>query len=225
MTRPSQIHQILPKRLLLLPVIGVVLTIASAWFGACIEPANTSFPDPRSWRSIAGVVLEKQLGVASIRSTLLYTECEVTDLSYGDVAPATRDQWVAEGLPIWARTPLLPNDSTPTPREIRRSVTIAYGWPMRSLFKWYRSSPSSLTKSYELQLSQSTQLPMLPHGAGLCVDVIFWSGASAIFVFVYCKLLKYRRGRYRRCTECGYDLRGLSSQHMCPECGNRVLLK
>ena len=62
-------------------------------------------------------------------------------------------------------------------------------------------------------------LPLRPMWPGFAINTVFYAvGLWGLFTAPFA-LRRRRRIRRGLCPKCAYDLRGVESAHVCPECG------
>lgn len=107
-----------------------------------------------------------------------------------------------------------------------------FGWPCRALYLDYWLTVSSdasedpAHQRYSANIGpffglKNAEVPCMPILAGFTANSAFWGGTLALTVFAMRRSRRAIR-RWRNptaCTECGYDMQGLSTAQ-CPECGD-----
>lgn len=115
----------------------------------------------------------------------------------------------------------------------------ATGWPM--LAAWYGLSAAyppggvatlvvdhgipiegvgPATNLWTWNASQLRALPLHPIWRGIIVDSLIYAAAWATMFIGIGTIRRALRRRAGRCTRCAYDLSGLRSGTLCPECGS-----
>ncbi len=141
----------------------------------------------------------------------------------GQLLPAAealrRMRLQAPDLPSWA----LRKVQASLAKEPNMPVTIVTGgWPWHGLAAVTRSHcrPGVAPVGVDLLVRGDSRLPRVrPLWFGLVLDGIFYgAGIGTLAVLVRSGRRRIRRYQ-QRCEHCGYNLAGISSAHVCPECG------
>lgn len=112
-------------------------------------------------------------------------------------------------LPQWATERVRSRKAT----VLEHHVLVARGWPVRS-FAVHAHGVWATPSSY-----MYAPLPVPVGAVPLIVNVVVWSGAAFVILFIARIMFIANRIRTSRCSGCGYPL--LDAQHRCPECGFR----
>ena len=112
-------------------------------------------------------------------------------------------------------------------------VVIRAGWPLRAfecrIITEPRGMPRNMTTAtrggFTLRQpaaggpgSARIDLPYVPMLRGFTINTILYAALARGLSFAPGAIRRVLRDRHGRCTNCGYDLRGVS-HHACPECG------
>jgi hypothetical protein len=113
-----------------------------------------------------------------------------------------------------------------------RHVLDARGWPMLSLLSWQRLTEASRyvdvigieigQMGSRLVAGQSGFLPTRPIWPGFAINTVFYAAVLWMLFAAPFALRKWRRIRRGLCPKCGYDLRGIPTAPVRPECGSSL---
>lgn len=107
-------------------------------------------------------------------------------------------------------------------------VFIEAGWPCTSTWGWraYKNFSSQtsggLHKIPRMQRAgggSDIDLPVIPHAPGLAANTAIYGATWALLIVGAVRTRRAFRGARGRCRACNYDLRGLTTDLPCPECG------
>jgi hypothetical protein len=199
---------------------GLLLTVGVAW--GCI-----------GW---SGSVLSGAMTAGSARSSGSKT------LSGGSVTLFSGDTTILGGAPGWnwrLKTSARNGSSHTT------HLTWNAGWPWRALdgeyfvtepgplvvgpgtlssglipIGWRTGLPAGWSSGRGASTWGEPRLPLIPHGVGFGLDVLFWTGIVGAPPALWLGIRTRARRRAGRCRQCAYDLTG-NTTGVCPECGNR----
>ena len=199
--------------------LGAAINVGMAWGFACVF-----------WRWYEGVAL------GTVSQWIAAEHLEVRAIPIWPVqAPEHWPEAPTEAIAIrgfgWDYTTTHASDETCYARRMAES---RYGLPCRSLAGITLDEASmNLTGPYDEWFSWNSPaidrlltsgacrvlLPLRPLWPGFAINTLFYA-ASAWLVWRIVPLTKrWRRRRAGRCTNCGYDLRGIAAGSICPECG------
>lgn len=201
-------------------VLGIVTTYALAGFAAAwLSGPLTQSPvhaGERHWFAssaehpfVSRVALRRMTSLGSLGPSMP---------RHGDI-PRLTEAWL--GLPAASETPYLDSFEV-----------IATGWPWRALRTERRFDLGNINISHrqwsaaflivrEGSLFEPLSARVVPYGVhwpGLIANTAVWTLAwfAALMTITFAR--RFNRLRTNRCLECGYDLRGISTE-VCPECG------
>jgi hypothetical protein len=132
-----------------------------------------------------------------------------------------------DSLPAWSR--LWRPECWPKDIDMGDSIQhhsameLGVGWPLRAFsIDWDIADPSHPHGGIMLPTAPWTTLRCLmwrPLAGGLALDSLIYAAALAGLVAAARLAVRARRRGRGLCTVCRYDLRGLASGSVCPECG------
>ena len=233
-----------PWVLLVLLVIGVAMTVGSAWGVALLGPAPRLVEWSSNTRSLGGyAVSTRSIGFGATRCIVRRGESSAGTTRGEEPAP-----WAVLPGELQLVTPKVNAGSwvggMTTVDEVR---TYAFGWPLRSM-RWWSEFPPALPPGLTQGLIWTPTQPINRHGGSeiepgtrtadakmlpldvcvwpFAVNVVFWIWVTVLGGEIGLRMLRRVRGRRERlarvCPHCGYDRAGLGAEVVCPECGKGV---
>jgi hypothetical protein len=127
------------------------------------------------------------------------------------------------------------SDAIAKPVRTFDAAVFTVGWPLHCLRGWTLTeitypprTPSKVDSrsvhTFDIPMpfaAASLRMPTLPLWPGLVADTLFYAAILLGIVRGPRLVRRWMWGRTGKCTKCGYDTRGLTS-NTCPECGSNV---
>ncbi|MBL1216672.1 MAG: hypothetical protein D8M59_04175 [Planctomycetes bacterium] len=223
-------------RLIIAIILGVLTTYAVAWACCSIDvysggkatyQIGLSHRTKPTWQ----VYQYDRFGSTIVQSRMYD----------GSIADLPAEQFLDHPVPSWSIANSPPEEVLPSSTEIASAETIenARGWPMRAVrctgvwggfaTRWRISLTGALELPDSIPVASTLiapvmnahMLPYAPIWPGMIINTVLYCIVWVVILFVPRAVIRLRRLVHGQCRECGYDLRGSTSEDApCPECGN-----
>lgn len=200
------------KRVVACVVVGVVVNVLVAWglalwtpvrMGSPLDLAISSWPAPAPSGWPSPVTQQRYGGIGwTWRMAIVDAEGTTYGMSRVDFGLPCRTLSYAQAGTIYSGR-----------AGAMSKIRLAGLWAAWEL----------LDVSWQRGLSTRERVvPLRPIWVGSVANIGLYGTAAWLVLFVPSLIRTHRRARRGRCLACGYELAGLASDRVCPECGSEV---